>query len=63
MCNMNTDNVAREIVRTAYALGYSRGRADLKDCINELCLLCGRYKMSHLGACDDCRWKDEKEMI
>lgn len=31
---------------------------DLKDCRNELCLQCGDYKLSHKGACDDCRWKD-----
>lgn len=24
---------------------------------NELCLKCGRYKESHNGACDGCRWK------
>ena len=23
-------------------------------CRNELCLRCGRYKKSHLGACDGC---------
>ena len=31
---------------------------DLKDCRNELCLYCGRYKQRHLGACDGCRWKE-----
>ena len=34
---------------------------DLKDCVNELCLKCGQYKQSHLGACDGCRWKKVKE--
>ena len=24
---------------------------------NELCIKCGRYKESYLGACDVCRWK------
>lgn len=32
--------------------------AALRDCRNELCLLCGQYKEAHLGACDGCRWKD-----
>ena len=36
-------------------------RVDLKDCVNELCLKCGAYHESYLGACDDCRWKTVKE--
>ena len=36
-------------------------RADLKDCVNELCLKCGAYHESYLGACDGCRWKTVKE--
>lgn len=35
-----------------------RLRRDLKDCRNELCLYCGKYKERHLGACDGCRWKE-----
>lgn len=30
----------------------------LRDCRNELCIKCGRYRERHLGACDGCRWKD-----
>ncbi len=36
-------------------------RVDLKDCVNELCLKCGAYHESYLGACDGCRWKAVKE--
>ena len=36
-------------------------RAELKDCVNELCLKCGAYHESYLGACDGCRWKAVKE--
>ena len=36
-------------------------RAELKDCVNELCYQCGQYKTAHLGSCDDCRWKAVKE--
>lgn len=36
-------------------------RAELKDCVNELCYQCGNYKTAHLGSCDDCRWKAVKE--
>ena len=31
-------------------------KAELKDCANELCYMCGAYKLQHEGACDDCRW-------
>lgn len=27
---------------------------------NELCLYCGKYKTAHLGACDGCRFKEDK---
>lgn len=33
---------------------------DLEVCRNELCLRCGAYKQRHLGACDGCRWKEER---
>jgi hypothetical protein len=36
-------------------------RTELKDCVNELCLKCGNYHESYLGACDGCRWKKVKE--
>lgn len=35
-------------------------RAELKDCVNELCLKCGNYHESYLGACDGCRWHEMK---
>ena len=31
---------------------------NLRDCVNELCLKCGDYRNEHLGACNDCRWKE-----
>ena len=31
-------------------------RKELRWCKNELCLKCGDYKQSYLGACDGCRW-------
>ena len=36
-------------------------RAELKDCVNELCLKCGNYHEAYAGACDGCRWKTVKE--
>ena len=24
--------------------------------VNELCLLCGKYSLQHMGACDGCKW-------
>lgn len=32
--------------------------AAMHDMKNDLCALCGKYKMAHEGACDDCRWRD-----
>lgn len=34
-----------------------RLQRELRNCRNELCLKCGQYKQSHLGACDDCRYR------
>ena len=31
--------------------------SDFRDCRNELCLYCGKYKERHNGACDGCRWR------
>lgn len=33
-------------------------RTDLRDCRNELCYQCGKYKTAHVGACDGCRWRE-----
>ena len=35
--------------------------SDLHDCVNELCLTCGSYHESYVGACDGCQWKTVKE--
>ena len=32
---------------------------ELMNCRNELCLKCGAYRDSHLGACDGCRYNFE----
>lgn len=32
----------------------------LKNCANELCMKCGKYRNDHLGACDSCKWRDVK---
>lgn len=36
-------------------------RRELHDCRNELCLKCGKYENKHLGACEGCRWDDNKK--
>ena len=36
---------------------------ELKNCICELCLHCGKYREEYLGACDGCRWKATKERL
>ena len=35
----------------------SKLQRDFNDCRNELCLRCGNYLESYLGACEGCRWK------
>lgn len=35
---------------------------EIKDLKNELCLLCGKYKDEHLGACNGCRWRKNNEV-
>lgn len=51
-----TSTAFRELVITA---GDVAGvESDLRDCVNELCLRCGIYREEHLGACNDCRWKE-----
>lgn len=34
-------------------------RKELHAMRNELCCKCGKYRESHNGACDGCRWKKE----
>ena len=37
-------------------------QADFHDCVNELCLQCGKYKFEYQGACEDCRWLPVRKM-
>ena len=32
----------------------------LIECINELCIKCGKYESEHMGACDHCKWYEMK---
>ena len=50
-----TKSAAEEIARLMTE--NAKLRKDLKDCRNELCLYCGKYRNAHLGACKGCRWK------
>ena len=36
-------------------------QSELKNCRNELCLKCGNYHHSYVGACDDCRYRHSGE--
>ena len=33
-------------------------KSELAAMRNELCLLCGKYREAHNGACYGCRWKE-----
>ena len=48
---------AADLIETLQAqLAASQRRA--QDARNELCLKCGRYRESHKGVCNGCRWKE-----
>ncbi len=49
---------ASEALRQLPADGARDLKRDLRDCRNELCLQCGKYKFAHRGECNGCRWKD-----
>lgn len=34
-------------------------KSELNAMRNELCLMCGKFRDAHNGACDGCRWKQE----
>lgn len=34
-------------------------KSELNAMRNELCIMCGKFKDAHNGACDGCRWKKE----
>ena len=38
-----------------------RLQRELRHARNELCLKCGQYKQSHLGACNDCKYRNGGE--
>ena len=38
-----------------------RLQREVKHCRNELCLKCGKYHESYLGACDWCRFRSDGE--
>lgn len=38
--------------------GIESAIALIHDMKNDLCALCGRYRMAHKGACYGCRWKE-----
>ena len=43
-------------------ISFLRGSVDnynseLKDCKNELCQWCGKYRSAHIGACNECKWR------
>ena len=43
-----------------YEEAYKALSREFRDCRNELCLMCGKYRQKHLGACDGCRWEKSK---
>ena len=55
----NTANLYKMLMEEVQEV--KKDRIDMRDCVNEMCSLCGAYKREHEGACDKCRWKKVKE--
>ena len=49
---------AQDNIKLREQLAASQRRA--QDARNELCQKCGRYRESHNGACNGCRWKENE---
>lgn len=54
------DRQCAELERDMLRKQNDRLLISLKMCANELCQKCGLYKNDHLGACDNCKWKEVK---
>lgn len=56
-CYEYCDNDCQSLPRNAADLIEDQA-AELDAMRNELCRMCGKYQVAHLGACDGCRWKE-----
>lgn len=54
----DTKEIYKELVYLSFDM--QNMESDLHDCVNELCLKCGKYQQEHEGACDGCRWKETR---
>ena len=52
------DGARQELINLIDEL-ISKCEAERHEARNELCLLCGKYKEAHHGACDSCKWRDK----
>ena len=43
-----------------FAEAVDQAKTELADLRNELWLRFGNYRQKHLGACSDCRWRDDE---
>ena len=46
------------LAQFAKAVAVKEEQSELHAMKNELCQHCGKYKNSHEGACDGCRWRE-----
>nr|DAV19869.1 MAG TPA: zinc finger protein [Caudoviricetes sp.] len=54
------ENMSEGLAQFAKAVAAEEEQSELHAMKNELCQYCGKYKQAHEGACDGCRWKEEK---
>ena len=54
------EKMSEGLAQFAKAVAVEEEQSELHAMKNELCQYCGKYKQAHEGACDGCRWKEEK---
>ena len=59
ICKATVDRFAADLIESLQSqLSASQQRE--RDARNELCLSCRKYREAHKGACDGCKWKENK---
>ena len=56
-------DVAEFIVKYGHGEEKQKTEPNLRDCINELCIMKCRTNQRQHGRCDGCRWKKEKDRL
>ena len=52
------EKMSEGLAQFAKAVAVEEAQSELHAMKNELCQYCGKYKQTHEGACDGCRWRE-----